>query len=436
LSIGDTTTSPPCGITASTECILYIGQNQNDFTAPHVWSQPFFIAANAGDLGDNPGDGSAPSAPTSPSAPLSTVVASPRTAVADGKDASTITVTLVGAGNVPVPGKSVVLSQGSGSSTITPANPNVSDANGKATFFVTDATAEAVTYTATDSTDDIALTEQAMVTFQPPSASAATSQVTANPSPAPGGTTTVMVTLLDQAANPKPVANQAVALSGTGSVVIAPATTGSDVTDAHGVATFTATDATAETVTFTASDTTPATPIVVNGTVVVPFGVAVSPPPPPPAPSQANSLVILSRPTDPADGHTRSLVIVTINDQYGNPVPGKSVTLQASPSGTALISPVSVDGSTPGVTDSSGIAEFAATDTAVEIVAFSATDATDGIDLVDHPAERYVTPQAPPAATPEIAAPALLPLSALVVGGIVYGIRRKRSRRPIPMTEK
>jgi hypothetical protein len=436
VDIGDSSNgSTTCGITASTECILYIGQNQNDFTAPHVWSQPFFVAANAGDLGDNPGDGSAPPTPPSTSASFSTVTASPGAITADGKDASTITVKLLGTRNAPIQGKAVVLGQGSGHSTITPAvNPNFSDAKGEATFFVTDTTAESVTYTATDSTGDITLTKQAKVTFGAPCASAVHSQITADPSPAPGGTTTVTVRLLDQGANPRPMPNQKVALSGTGSVVIAPADSG--VTNAHGVATFTASDATAENVTFTATDSTPSSPIVVTGTVVVTFGVAVSPPPPPPAPSQANSLVVLSRPTDPADGQTKALVIVTINDQYGNPVPGKTVTLQASPSGTVVLNPVSVDGSTPGVTDSSGIAEFAATDTTIEIVTFSATDATDAIALVDHPAERFVTPQVPPAATPEIAAPALLPLSALILGGIVYGVRRRRTRRSIPAVEQ
>ncbi len=35
-----------CGDTPATECILYIGDNFNDFAQPHVWSQPFFVTAN------------------------------------------------------------------------------------------------------------------------------------------------------------------------------------------------------------------------------------------------------------------------------------------------------------------------------------------------------------------------------------------------------
>ena len=49
---------PVCGDTLATECILYIGNNQGDFTQPHVWSQPFLISSNGGsDAGANPGDG-------------------------------------------------------------------------------------------------------------------------------------------------------------------------------------------------------------------------------------------------------------------------------------------------------------------------------------------------------------------------------------------
>ena len=41
----------------ATECILYIGDNYNDFTQPHLWSQPFLISANGNDQAANPGDG-------------------------------------------------------------------------------------------------------------------------------------------------------------------------------------------------------------------------------------------------------------------------------------------------------------------------------------------------------------------------------------------
>jgi hypothetical protein len=63
-SPGDT---PVCNLT--NECVLYIGQNQNDFTQPHFFSQPFFVQPVAGDTGTPAGTGTAPGTAT-PEAPL------------------------------------------------------------------------------------------------------------------------------------------------------------------------------------------------------------------------------------------------------------------------------------------------------------------------------------------------------------------------------
>jgi hypothetical protein len=51
------THTPVCSNTAATECVLYVGNNYNDFTAPHFFSEAFKITANADDQGENPGDG-------------------------------------------------------------------------------------------------------------------------------------------------------------------------------------------------------------------------------------------------------------------------------------------------------------------------------------------------------------------------------------------
>ncbi len=69
-SLGEGTSGPTCGSTSATECILYIGNNQNDFTQPHLWSQPFFVKANGDDGGENPGDGT-PEVPLAVILPLS-----------------------------------------------------------------------------------------------------------------------------------------------------------------------------------------------------------------------------------------------------------------------------------------------------------------------------------------------------------------------------
>jgi hypothetical protein len=57
VSLGEGAGGPVCGNTLATECILYIGNNQGNFTAPHLWSQPFLITPNGTDGGANPGDG-------------------------------------------------------------------------------------------------------------------------------------------------------------------------------------------------------------------------------------------------------------------------------------------------------------------------------------------------------------------------------------------
>ena len=54
-SIGDLGDGPVCNLT--NECVLYIGENQNDFGAPHFFSQPFYVNPTPGDTGTNPGDG-------------------------------------------------------------------------------------------------------------------------------------------------------------------------------------------------------------------------------------------------------------------------------------------------------------------------------------------------------------------------------------------
>jgi hypothetical protein len=71
-SLGESASNPvTCGNTAATECVLYIGNNQNDFTQPHLWSQPFLTNTDPTDSGTiNPGDGT-PEVPLAVILPLS-----------------------------------------------------------------------------------------------------------------------------------------------------------------------------------------------------------------------------------------------------------------------------------------------------------------------------------------------------------------------------
>jgi Big-like domain-containing protein len=380
ITLGESATNQVvCGNSAATECVLYIGENQGDFTAPHVFSQPFNVVANADDHGENPGDGSAPAVPLAPSATLSTVMASPTTVTADGTDQSIVTVTLLGTGNVPVPNKTVILSQGTGQSTIIPAaTPNMTDANGVATFTVTDSHVETVTYTAEDSTDSppVTVDAQATVDFEAPAVDAAKSTISSSLSPVPSGQSdTITVTLRDQASNPQPVAGQTVTLSGTGSVQITPQPA-TGTTNSSGEATFSATDAVGEVVTFTAVDTTAnltLTPIRVTfGTLVV---------------SPSASTVAAAAPAAAVGTSTAiagTSITVTLLTSGGSPVSGITVALAAS-SSTATLYTVTGGNDTAGssiATDAKGVAMFAVTDTASETVKFTATDTTDSPNIV------------------------------------------------------
>ena len=481
--------SPVCGNTAATECILYIGENQNDFTQPHLWSAPFFVSPDPTDSGTlNPGDGTGPAVPSTVSASASTAVASPTTAVADGVDLSTVTVTLLDSSDVPVSGKAVSLTPSSSTAKVSGPSPAVTNATGQTTFTVTDTAAEPVTLTAVDTTDNPTVTvgQKPVVTFEAPTVDPSHSTVSASPTTVtpPATSTTITVTLRDQAANAQPVSGQAVTLAGTGSAVVTPS---SNVTNTSGVATFSATDTAAETVTFTATagstqiantasvtfgtltvsasqstvTTTSPAPLGSSGTTVVvtlltstnspvsgkavsltSTGSAVVGAPSPSttgsngqvsflvtdsvpetvtltakdttdnvsltstpsvtfataSPSATASTMTTSVTTSPADGETQSPITITVNDQFGEPLSGKTVSLAGSPSGNIQIHPIAIGSSAPGVTNASGEVEFEADDTAAETVTFTATDTTDNLVLAKTVSITYTPGAADPTA--------------------------------------
>jgi hypothetical protein len=55
-SLGEPPSAQPvCDLTDL--CVLYVGENQGDFTQPHVFSQPFYVGPVSGDSGTPAGDG-------------------------------------------------------------------------------------------------------------------------------------------------------------------------------------------------------------------------------------------------------------------------------------------------------------------------------------------------------------------------------------------
>jgi Putative Ig domain len=108
------TSTPVCNLTNA--CVLYIGENQNDFSQPYVLSQPFWVATTSDDGGENPGDGSAPSTPTISTTPQPTSGTAGSTTLND---------------QVTISGLGQPVTSGSGAGTITanlypPSNPSCS----------------------------------------------------------------------------------------------------------------------------------------------------------------------------------------------------------------------------------------------------------------------------------------------------------------------
>ena len=242
-------------------------------------------------------------------------------------------------------------------------------ASGEAEFEADDSQAETVTFTATDTTDSVVLSQTVSITYvagagDPNSLGSTVTVSPANP-PADGSTSsTITVTLTDYFSNP--VAGATITLAAlNGSSKITPT---SAVTNQAGQVTFSATDSTAEIVTYQATDVSDGNTVFPSEGVVT-FG---SPPAPPPA--AAYSSVVADPTSLPADGTHTATVSVLLYDGNGDPVSGKMVALNAA-AGSSKVA------ATSATTNNSGMATFAVSDTTAESVTYSADDTTDKVNL-------------------------------------------------------
>lgn len=182
----------------------------------------------------------------------STVSAEPTAVPADGTATATITVTLRTVDGVTVSGKGATLTASGVSSTIPPPS-GPSDINGVVTFTVKDTIVEGpLTYTATDETDGVTVTQTVQVTFTAiPDPSAST--VTADPTTVVAdavATATITVTVAKAGGARIPGLSVSMAANGGNSSTISPVAA---TTDGSGVATFTVSDSAPEGVTYTAT---------------------------------------------------------------------------------------------------------------------------------------------------------------------------------------
>jgi len=267
-------------------------------------------------------------------ASTSTVIANPPAVTADGSTESTITVTVKDANGNPVEGETVTLAQNSGATSTISAASGLSNASGVVTFTVTNTKTETVTYTATMGSMPITetpITQTAEVTFTAGAPTAGNSTVTSSPPTVTADgdmESTITVTVKD--ANDNPVAGETVMLvqnSGATSTI----SLASGASSSTGEVTFTVTNTTAETVTYTA--TVGSTTIAQTADVIFTAGAAMA------------GKTTADVPAGTAGEETT--VIITVLDEYDNPVTGVLGDLSLSVTGAnadAMVSSVTDNG--------------------------------------------------------------------------------------------
>ena len=173
------------------------------------------------------------------------------------------------------------------------------------------------------------------------------------------GTTQAFVNVQLTDANGNDISGKTVTIAANGGSHATIATTNGVTSVNNGVALFTVTDETPETVTISATDTTDG--IAVTQQASVPF---VTPP-------AVTAGIVASLSSVANDGTSSSIITVTLQDSLGRPTPGKLVNL--SQTGSSVVT-----GPSPRVTNASGQIHFSVTDLALESVTYTAVDVTDG----------------------------------------------------------
>ena len=279
----------------------------------------------------------------------------PGRVASDGVSAATVTVTLLDLGGDPVSGKAVGLNA-DGSAVV--AHDEVkTNANGVATFRVTDTHGEIVTFTAVDKPDKVTLAQQASATFADLPSATLSALTVDKTSIASTGKVYAVVTahLVDAAGH-----------SLTSALVSLQASSGHPQIeqghDNHGHLDneFAVSDTNEETVTFTATDARDG--ITLTQTVTITSS----------RPAAANhSSVSVSPQSVAADGTTAATVTVTFETSSGSPAAGKEVELDVQGQ------QVRVAGGHDATTDANGVATFTLSSPRAQTVTISAKDLSD-----------------------------------------------------------
>lgn len=295
----------------------------------------------------------------------STLGVSPAAVVADGVTTAIVQVTLADAHGNPTPGRTVTLASSRGASDAISAASGLSDGAGRVSFAVRSTVAGTSTFTAVDATDLVALSVAAVVTFTPGGVVGATSTAAAAPaSVVADGATPAIVTVTLRDANDNAVSGKAVSVtSSRGATDTVSAASG--LSDPSGVVTFAVTSTTAGAASLAAQDVTDGVAVLVPASAAFVAGAA----------ADAQSTAAAAPASVVADGTASSTVTVTLRDAYGNPAPGRTVTLASSRGAADTISAAS------GPSDASGVVTWAVRSTTAGAPAFTAFDATDAVTL-------------------------------------------------------
>ena len=187
---------------------------------------------------------------TLPTIPVPEITGMP----ADGTTVAYLVAQLTDANGNIIGGKNVTVSASGGSAKISPANVNSSANDGTAIFQITDEQVEDVTFTATDTTDDVPIKETVAVSFQTPAAASAGLDVFPTTQAADGmSPVDITVTLQDSLGRPTPGKVIQINQTGGNSVISGPIP---PVTNSSGTIEFTAVDSNNETITYSAVDVT------------------------------------------------------------------------------------------------------------------------------------------------------------------------------------
>jgi hypothetical protein len=263
-------------------------------------------------------------------------------------------------------GKSVSLTATAGTPRISPTSATT-NAQGEATFSVTDANAETDTIRGNDLTDNTTV-PAGTVTFFAAIGSASASTLTAYQTSLPAGQSS-NVSAIIKSSNGTPLGGKGVSLAAT---LGTPTISAGAASNSSGDVSFQVTDTKAETVTLRATDTSDG--IVVTQTASITFTTASA---------SASASSLSASPSSPSTGAT-SDVVVTLDTAGGSPLSGKAVALSGIGGSPSISPPASV-------TNASGQALFYVTDSHAETDAVQVRDTTDNVTVTQTASITFVS---------------------------------------------